>query len=113
MCTYIYIYIYITTIVCLLTGQSVQPKDTPVTSEKHPNPSAGAVKTDGGRKKAGKEEKKNSFWKWPTLHFSFSRAVTYDLAKAEEKYEIETETLWGDSDGIHYHKNMSWWYKYW
>ncbi len=42
-------------------GQSehVEPKDTPsVTSNKHhPNPSAGAVKTDGGRKKAGKEEK--------------------------------------------------------
>ncbi len=77
-------------------GQSehVEPKDTPVTSNKHhPNPSAGAVKTDGGRKKAGKEEKKNSFWKWPALHFSFSRAGTYDLAKAEEKYEIETETL--------------------
>ncbi len=78
-----------------------QPKDTPITSNKHqPNPSAGAVKTDGGRKKAGKEEKKNSFWKWPALHFSFSRTGTYDLAKAEEKYGIEAGTHWRDSYGI-------------
>ncbi|XP_042577312.1 uncharacterized protein LOC109060618 [Cyprinus carpio] len=77
----------------------VQSRDTPITSEnRRPNLSVGAVETDGGRKKAGKEEKKNSFWKWPALHFPSRRTGTYDLAKAEEKYGIEAETHWRDSD---------------
>ena len=99
------LYFILTTIVCLLIGLSVhelcvQSRDTPITSEnRRPNLSVGAVETDGGRKKTEKEEKKNSFWKWPALHFPCSRAGTYDLAKAEEKYGIEAGTHWRDSDG--------------
>ncbi|KAK2916593.1 hypothetical protein Q8A67_000967 [Cirrhinus molitorella] len=72
----------------------VQPADTPTRLEdSQPNPPDGAVEADGGgEEKKIKRNKKQRFWKWPSLHFPCLSTGTYDLDNAETKYGIEKET---------------------